>query len=538
MNNHLNNNNNLEEGDTNRSHVPAEEYINRTTTRENENVKNKNNSNNMKDINRNGTKIGDTCEEKYEVENLENKDKSIINDKNNINCVITTNNCYSDREEKGNFVSAEGVSNNSIINKKEIRIEHDKNIRSGHFSNSVDEIILNNNKKKNTMNLNILNKEIKKSSLHSISNSSVNPFVFDSLNVFRRENEGKSPHIINYNKREASYGFGCLNEKKMDSINNNLSRAGSYMVRSISSNLRKKSKQKDILKLDYDKKEKEDITKENLLTYENEYINNSSNEINSKSYRSYSCISDRSYYRNKKEFEIGNEEHNRKNKLNAFNHIMDNDRLKNQFIRKHTLEINHIDNNDNNNENNNNNNNNNNENNNNNISNNNNNISNNNNNNISNNNNNSSNNNNNNCSNNNNSSSNNNNSSSNNKNNNLNSNLNSNNNNNIYQDKKKVNLFSHVYEHFNENKKNSTSSLKFFYKTYMPDYEKIIENDKKAETFDVPPYCELAPLIVLTKNCQLSTFENILTKLLNNYSKNTKNKDKNKMDKVSKNKSK
>lgn len=92
--------------------------------------------------------------------------------------------------------------------------------------------------------------------------------------------------------------------------------------------------------------------------------------------------------------------------------------------------------------------------------------------------------------------------------------------------KKKKNIFSHVFQHFNENKKNSTCNLKFFYKTYMPDYEKIIENDKKSETFDVPPYCELAPLIVLTKNCQLSTFENILTQIVNKYSKKSKNKDK------------
>ncbi|ANQ10448.1 Acid phosphatase [Plasmodium coatneyi] len=290
-------------------------------------------------------------------------------------------------------------------------------------------------------------------------------FSSSSANLFRRTEEGEEDDAKFHHgvyKRDMSFQFGGVHEK-LSSINKNTTRTGSYMVRSISSNLRKKKyKQKDGLNVEYEKKKKEDITKENLLTYEHEgTIDMATQEGNHKIHRSVSCVSDRSFYVNPMQVELEGDANSSKNFNGRRNNFLENEsgRTTFQHSLQHKIErpFQHK-------------------------------------------------------------------------------------NERPFQqksdhpfekssehdqkDSKKANVFSHVFQHFNENKKNSTSNLKFFYKTYMPDYEKIIENDKKAETFDVPPYCELAPLIVLTKNCQLSTFENILTQILNKYSKSGKGKDK------------
>ncbi|KJP86142.1 hypothetical protein AK88_04193 [Plasmodium fragile] len=295
-------------------------------------------------------------------------------------------------------------------------------------------------------------------------------FSSSAANLFRRAEEGAGGgdededakfHQTVY-KRDMSFQFGGVHEK-LSSINKNTTRTGSYLVRSISSNLRKKKyKQTDGLNVEYEKKKKEDITKENLLTYEHDCtIDISTQEPNHKLHRSVSCVSDRSFYVNPRQIDLEGETNSSKNLNGRRNNFLENEAGRNAFQHtlqhkierpfqhkverpfqnksEHPFEKNSE---------------------------------------------------------------------------------------HDPKDKKKTNVFSHVFQHFNENKKNSTSNLKFFYKTYMPDYEKIIENDKKAETFDVPPYCELAPLIVLTKNCQLSTFENILTQILNKYSKGGKAKDK------------
>ncbi|KEG03045.1 acid phosphatase, putative [Plasmodium vinckei vinckei] len=266
--------------------------------------------------------------------------------------------------------------------------------------------------------------------IHSFSNNWKNKeTILNSLKEFRFESNLK----INseFYRKELSYSFEHFREK----INKYNNRSRKYMVRSISSDLRKNMyKNKDILKLNFDKKEKEDVTKDNLLTYENECIRIRSHENLRKSYRSFSYRSNASLHADLKDMD-NNINSKIKTNINNINSITPNEN-KNKINFENNLD------------------------------------------------------------------------------------------NNKDEEEKKKNLFSHVFQHFNEDKKHSTCNLKFFYKTYMPDYEKIIENDKKSETFDVPPYCELAPLIVLTKNCQLSTFENILTQIVNKYSKTSKNKDK------------
>ncbi|VTZ66488.1 acid phosphatase, putative [Plasmodium chabaudi chabaudi] len=273
-------------------------------------------------------------------------------------------------------------------------------------------------------------KEALGKNIHSFSNIWKNKeTIISSLKEFRFENNLKINN--EFYRKEFSYSFECFRDK----INKYNNRTRKYMVRSISSDLRKNMyNNKDILKLNFDKKEKEDVTKDNLLTYENECVQIRSHEKVRKTYRSFSYRSNASLHPDLKDIDT-NINSKIKTNINNINSITPNEN-KNNVNFENNLD------------------------------------------------------------------------------------------NNKDEEEKKKNVFSHVFQHFNENKKNSTCNLKFFYKTYMPDYEKIIENDKKSETFDVPPYCELAPLIVLTKNCQLSTFENILTQIVNKYSKTSKSKDK------------
>ncbi|CRG95807.1 acid phosphatase, putative [Plasmodium gallinaceum] len=370
-------------------------------------------------VNEKNNKLKETEMKNDDVEYLKNFNKMDNNYKNSMDVLH-------ENSSNSSFLA-------SSLNAKDHNLRNNKN--NIKYSNSIDEIILNCNKRKTNLNYGIPNIEKTRSSLRVSSNNFTNTETFNSCNIFKREKEEKTYNLIN--KREMSLDNGSINEKK-STDNNNLNITGNYMVRSISSNLRKKNKSKDNLKLDYEKKEKEDVTKENLLTYENDCINLGSDDISRKSCRrSFSCLSDRSFYKNKKEDEL-NDDQKRKNNIENKVNLLEDEKIKNKFENSKVHSS---------------------------------------------------------------------------------------------SGSKKTNVFSHVFQHFNENKKNSTSNLNFFYKTYMPDYEKIIENDKKAETFDVPPYCELAPLIVLTKNCQLSTFENILTQVLNKYSKSTKNKEKNKIEK-------
>lgn len=162
-------------------------------------------------------------------------------------------------------------------------------------------------------------KETLEKKIYSFSNNWKNKeTILNSLKEFRFENNQK----INseFYRKELSYSFEQFREKI-----NTYNKSRKYMVRSISSNLRKNIyNNKDILKLNFEKKEKEDITKDNLLTYENECVQIRSTENIRKSYRSFSYRSNASLHTDLKDIDT-NINSKIKTNINNMNSIVPNE---------------------------------------------------------------------------------------------------------------------------------------------------------------------------------------------------------------------